>query len=168
MNFGKGLLLVDRKDFQRIQLTLSLVAGPGPAAGVKISFFPPPSSTKVSPSRLSEVRPSRMAEASFSSSWSSGGGIILVDMTGPDGEWGNKTPGKYLNRISEPIEINDINKYNLLVVSHSYLRLFAKFVLKQSSDLELTIAEGKEFHSHMDLRKKRTWKSHCAFWVFYI
>ena len=29
------------------------------------------------------------------------------------------------------------------------------FVLKQSSDFEFTIAEGKEFHSHMDLRKKR-------------
>ena len=84
MNFGKGLLLVDRKDFQYIQLTPSLVAGPGPAAGVKISFFPPPSSTRVSPSRQSEVRPSRMEEASFSSGWSSGGGIILVDMTGPD------------------------------------------------------------------------------------
>ena len=31
-----------------------------------------------------------------------------------------------------------------------------KFVLKQSSDLEITISEGKEFHSNMDhLRKKR-------------
>ena len=30
MDFGKGLLLVYRKDVQHIQLTLSLVAGPGP------------------------------------------------------------------------------------------------------------------------------------------
>ena len=34
------------------------------------------------------------------------------------------------------IEINKINKYNILVVSHS-----------QFSDLEFTMSEGKEFHS---------------------
>ena len=84
MDFGKGLLLVYRKDVQHIQLTLSLVAGPGPRAGVKISFFPSPFSTRVSPPRPSEVRPSRMEVASFSTCWRSGGGIILVDITGPD------------------------------------------------------------------------------------
>ena len=84
MDLGKGLLLVYRKDVQHIQLTLSLVAGPGPAAGVKISVFPSPFSTWVSLSSLSEVRPSRMEVASFSSCWRSGSGTILVDITGPD------------------------------------------------------------------------------------
>ena len=34
-----------------------------------------------------------------------------------------------------------------------------KFVLKQSSVLELTIAEDKELHSQMDLRKKEKLKT---------
>ena len=46
--------------------------------------------------------------------------------------------------------VKSIRHHTTLEIKH----LAGKFVLKQSSDLEFTIAEGKEFHSHMDLRKK--------------
>ena len=37
--------------------------------------------------------------------------------------------------------------------------VYAKFVLQQFSDLEFTISEGKEFHSHMNVAKKENLKT---------
>ena len=62
--------------------------------------------------------------------------------------------------IRKYIEINIFNKLRPSPVSFI-------FKIICFSDLEFTISEGKEFHSHMDLGKKENLKTSLKIWAFY-